>query len=66
MRTLGEVLQLAVRDFELVSAFPYRESKVDQKQEALTKLLVEKGIFTKEELLGMVRVVRRETKKEEL
>jgi hypothetical protein len=29
-------------------------------QEALTRLLVEKGIFTKEELLGMVRVVNLE------
>ncbi|MGA2465555.1 MAG: hypothetical protein ABSH06_14510 [Thermodesulfobacteriota bacterium] len=29
-------------------------------QEALTRLLVEKGIFTKEEFLEMVRVVDRE------
>ena len=33
-------------------------------QEALTRLLVEKGIFTKEEFLEMVRVVDREMKKE--
>ena len=33
-------------------------SKVVQ-QEALTRLLVEKGIFTKEELLEMVRAVDR-------
>lgn len=32
-------------------------------QEALTKLLVEKGIFTGEELLGMVKVVDREMKR---
>jgi len=32
-------------------------------QEALTGLLVEKGIFTKEEFLGMVRVVDREKKR---
>ena len=32
-------------------------------QEALTRLLVEKGIFTKEELLEMVRVVGREMKR---
>jgi hypothetical protein len=32
-------------------------------QEALTRLLVEKGIFTKEELLEMVKVVNREMKK---
>jgi hypothetical protein len=29
-------------------------------QEALTRLLVEKGILTKEELLNMVRVVKSE------
>jgi uncharacterized protein YqgQ len=32
-------------------------------QEALTRLLVEKGIFTKEEFLEMVKVVDRERKK---
>jgi len=32
-------------------------------QEALTRLLVEKGVFTKEEFLGMVRVVDKEMKK---
>jgi uncharacterized protein YqgQ len=32
-------------------------------QEALTRLLVEKGMFTKEEFLEMVRVVDREMKK---
>jgi uncharacterized protein YqgQ len=32
-------------------------------REALTRLLVEKGIFTKEEFLEMVRVVDRERKK---
>ena len=31
-------------------------------QEALTRLLVEKGIFTKEEFLEMVKVVNREVK----
>jgi len=31
--------------------------------EALTRLLVEKGIFTKEELLEMVRVVNQEMKR---
>ena len=33
-------------------------------QEALTRLLIEKGIFTKEELLEMVRVVNQEMKRE--
>jgi len=32
-------------------------------QEALTRLLVEKGIFTKEEFLGMVKVVDQGMKK---
>jgi len=32
-------------------------------QEALTRLLVEKGIFTKEEFLEMVKVVDQEMKK---
>jgi hypothetical protein len=32
-------------------------------QEALTRLLVEKGIFTKEEFWDMVRVVDRKMKK---
>jgi hypothetical protein len=31
-------------------------------QEALTSLLIEKGIFTKEEFLGMVKVVDQEMK----
>ena len=31
-------------------------------QEALTRLLVEKGVFTKEEFLEMVRMVDRERK----
>jgi uncharacterized protein YqgQ len=34
------------------------------RQEALTRLLVEKGIFTKDEFLEMVRVVDRERKRE--
>jgi len=33
-------------------------------QEALTRLLVEKGIFSKEEFLEMVRVVNREMKRQ--
>jgi hypothetical protein len=32
-------------------------------QEALTRLLIEKGIFTKEEFLKMVEVVDREMKR---
>jgi uncharacterized protein YqgQ len=33
-------------------------------QEALTRLLIMKGLFTKEEFLEMVKVVDREMKKE--
>ena len=34
-------------------------------QEALTRLLIEKGVFNKEEFLEMVKVVDREMKKKE-
>jgi hypothetical protein len=34
-------------------------------QEALTRLLIEKGVFNKEELLELVRVVDREMKRKE-
>jgi len=33
-------------------------------QEALTRLLVEKGIFTREEFLEVIRMVNREMKRE--
>ena len=33
-------------------------------QEALTRLLVEKGVFTKEEFLEMVRIVNLEMKRD--
>ena len=35
-------------------------------QEALTRLLVEKGIFTEEEFLEMVKVVNKEMNRKEL
>jgi len=35
-------------------------------QEALTRLLIDKGIFSKEEFLEMVKVVDREMKKKEI
>ena len=45
---------------------PFEELLMSQvvQQEALTRLLVEKGIFTKEEFLEMVKVVDREMKRE--
>jgi uncharacterized protein YqgQ len=47
---------------QVVSSDELLMSQVVQ-QEALTRLLVEKGIFTKEEFLEMVKVVDRERKK---
>jgi len=41
--------------------FPFLFSFIAQ-QEAVGRLIVEKGIFSREELLGMVRVVDREMK----
>jgi uncharacterized protein YqgQ len=49
---------------QLVSLEELLISQVIQ-QEALTRLLVEKGLFTKEEFLDMVRVVNWELKNEE-
>lgn len=49
-------------DKEIVSFEELLMSQVVQ-QEALTRLVVEKGIFTKEEFLEMVGVVDREMKK---
>ena len=46
---------------EIVSFEELLMSQVVQ-QEALTRLLVEKGIFSKEEFLEMVRLVNREMK----
>jgi uncharacterized protein YqgQ len=47
---------------------PFEELLMSQvvQQEALTRLLIEKGIFTQEEFLEMVRVVNKEMKKEKL
>ena len=46
---------------QLVTFEEFLMSQVIQ-QEALTRLLVEKGVFTKEEFLEMVKVVDRERK----
>ena len=47
---------------------PFEELLMSQvvQQEALTRLLVKKGIFTKEEFLEMVRVVNKEMNRKEL
>ncbi len=47
---------------------PFEELLISQviQQEALTRLLVEKGIFTKEEFLEMVRVVDKEIKRKKV
>ncbi len=47
---------------QVVSSEELLMSQVVQ-QEALTRLLVEKGIFTKEEFLEMVKTVDREMKR---
>jgi hypothetical protein len=46
---------------------PFEELLMSQviSQEALTRLLVEKGIFTKEEFLEMVRTVDEDIKRKE-
>jgi hypothetical protein len=48
-------------DPKQIVSFELLMSQVVQ-QEALTRLLVEKGIFTEEEFLGMVKVVDGEMK----
>ena len=48
---------------QIVSSEDLLMSRVVQ-QEALARLLVEKGLFTKAEFLGMVKVVDREIKRE--
>jgi hypothetical protein len=49
---------------EIVSFEELLMSQVVQ-QEALTGLLVEKRIFTKEELIGMVKAVNKEMKRKD-
>jgi len=46
-------------------SYPLKNSSCPKwsNRKALTRLLVEKGLFTKEELLEMVRVVDREMKR---
>ena len=50
---------------QIVSSEELLKSQVVQ-QKALTRSLVDRGIFTKEEFLKMVRVVNKEIKKEKL
>jgi hypothetical protein len=54
-------MAVALDSKQVVSFEELLMSQVVQ-QEALTRLLVEKGIITKEELLEMVKVVDREMK----
>ena len=53
---------IALDSKQIVSSEELLMSQVVQ-QEALTRLLVEKGIFTKEEFLEVVKVVNREMKR---
>ena len=52
----------ALNSRQIVSSDELLISQVVQ-QEALTRLLIEKGIFTREEFLGMVKTVNLEMKK---
>jgi hypothetical protein len=54
-----------VTPLTLNKSFPLKNSSLSQvvQQEVLTRLLVEKGIFTKKEFLEMVKVVDREIKR---
>lgn len=47
---------------QIVSSEELLMSQVVQ-QEALTRLLVEKGVFTKDEFLEMVKVVNQDTRR---
>ena len=55
-------MAIALDPKQIVSFEELLTSQVIQ-QGALTRLLVEKGIFTKEEVLEMVKVVDREMKR---
>jgi hypothetical protein len=55
-------MAIALDPKQIVSFEELLMSQVVQ-QEALTRLLVEKGIFTKEEFLEMVKVVNGEMKR---
>ena len=55
-------MAIAMHENQVVSSEELLMSQVLQ-QEALTRLLVEKGIFTKEEFLQMVGTVDREMKR---
>jgi hypothetical protein len=56
-------MAIAVDRKRMVSSEELPMSQVVQ-QEALIRLLVEKGMFTKEEFLEMVKVVDREMKRD--
>lgn len=56
-------MAIALDAKQIVSPEELLVSQVVQ-QEALTRLLVEKGIFTKKEFLDMVRTINEETKRE--
>jgi len=56
-------MAIALDSRQIVSSEELLMSQVVQ-QEALTRLLIEKGILTKEEFLKMVGVVNQEMKKD--
>ncbi len=61
----AKVIATALDRKQIVSSEEFLMSQVVQ-QEALTRLLIEKGIFIKEEFLEMVKVVNTEMNRKEL
>jgi hypothetical protein len=59
----GETLQTALDPKQIASPEALLISQVAQ-QEALTRLLIMKGLFTKEEFLEMVKMVDKEMKRD--
>jgi hypothetical protein len=62
---IGGFIAIPIDPKQSVSFEELLMSQVTQ-QEALTRLLVDKGIFTKEEALEMVKVVDREMKRKRI
>jgi hypothetical protein len=63
MHFLTEVLMSTALDPKQVVSFEELLMSQVVQQEALTRLLIEKGIFAREELLEMVRAVNQQMKR---
>ena len=62
MEIIGGSMAITLDPKQIVSSEELLMSQIVQ-QEALTRLLIMKGLFTKEEFLGMVKVVDQEIKR---